>query len=739
MKIPEVIDGLKDRNWYEGQIEHVELLPERSAEYGDSDFDDRIGDYLEEEDIELFDHQAEAIKLANRGENVIITTPTASGKTLAFNVPVFDRMLEDPNSRALYIYPTKALSQDQLKTLKGMEAGLGLDLDPAVYDGDTPREARPGIRGNSRIIISNPYGFHYYLEWHHKWRGFFRNLDYVVLDEVHSYRGVFGSNVAMVIRRMKRVFDHYGSDPQFILSSATIANPLEHARELVGENFSLVVEDSSFQGRKHFLFWNPLSNPDNSAHNQTSKLVAHLVKQGLQTLCFTLSRRMAELIADWSSSRTDLPVRAYRAGYMPEERRKIEKGLREGTIRGVAATNALELGVDIGGLDAVVMSGYPGTITSSWQQAGRAGRGKEDSLVILVGFENPLDQFFLKHPREFFERDNEHAIIDLDNPNITMGHLACAATELPIRDDEDLGRMYSGEIDSLAEQGVLQRTPNGALFSGAFRASAAVDLDNINETTIKVLHNGDLLETMDLSQAYREAHENATLLHQGRKYVVDELDLERDVAEVSRKEVEYFTQSASKSKLEVIEPQKEKKSGDVETFFGEVSVTELYTHYKEKKYDQVIGIHPLDLPPLEFETESSWFRVPEKILSATEDRGMDPEGGLHAIEHAIISLTPFYAMCDRWDIGGFSSRHHREGGGAIYIYDGYEGGIGITEEVYDLLDELMESTLELIAGCSCEEGCPSCIYSPKCGNDNEPLDKEGAIFIMRRLGKRFDY
>ncbi len=739
MDIREVVDGLRNQSWYEGQIEHVELLPERSAEYGDADFNDRIREYLEGEGIELFDHQAEAIKLANQGKNVIITTPTASGKTLAFNVPVFDRMMKDPDSRALYIYPTKALSQDQLQTIKDMESGLGLDLNPGVYDGDTPREARPGIRRNSRIIISNPYGLHHYLEWHHKWEDFFRNLDYVVLDEVHSYRGVFGSNVAMVIRRMKRIFDHYDADPQFVLSSATIANPLEHARELVGEDFSLVAEDSSFQGRKHFLFWNPLSNPDNSAHNQTSKLLAYLVKKGLQTLCFTLSRRMAELIADWSSGRTDAPVRAYRAGYRPEERREIEKGLREGTIRGAAATNALELGVDIGGLDAVIMSGYPGTITSSWQQAGRAGRGMDDSLVILVGFENPLDQFFLKHPREFFERDNEHAILDLDNPNITMGHLACAATELPLRDDEEMGRRYSEEIDSLVESDVLQRTPSGALFSGTFRASAAVDLDNLNETTIKVLHNGDLLETMDRPQAYREAHENATLLHQGRKYVVEELDLERNVAEVSWEEVDHFTQSASETKLEVVERRREKKSGDLETFFGEVSVTENYTHYKEKKYDRVIGVHPLDLPPLEFETESIWFRVPESILSAAEDKGMGPEGGLHAIEHALISLTPFYAMCDRWDIGGFSSRHHRKGGGAIYIYDGYEGGIGIAEEVYDLLDELLESTLELVADCDCEEGCPSCIYSPKCGNDNEPLDKEGAIYILEKLGKRFGY
>jgi DEAD/DEAH box helicase domain-containing protein len=739
MKVREVIKGLKEQSWYEGQLEHVELLPEKEAEYGDANFDERIKDFLESRGINLFSHQARAINLVKEDKNVIITTPTASGKTLAFNVPVLDRMLKDPESRALYLYPTKALSRDQLQTVKEMEAALGLELDPRVYDGDTPRGARPGIRKESRIIISNPYGIHYYLEWHHKWSDFFQNLDYVVLDEVHSYRGVFGSNVAMVIRRLKRVLDHYGASPQFVLSSATMANPLGHAEKLVGEDFSLVADDASFQGRKHFIFWNPLSNPDNSPHNQTSKLVSYLVNNELQTLCFTLSRRMAELVAEWSSGRTEDPVRAYRAGYRPEERREIEKELREGELRGVAATNALELGIDIGGLDAVIMSGYPGTITSSWQQAGRAGRGDEDSLVILVGFENPLDQYFLKHPREFFERDNERAIVDTENPNITMGHLACAATELPVRDDEFLGENYSEEMESLVKQGVLQDTPNGAMFVGDFRASAAVNLDNISNSTIKVIHNGDLLETMDVEQAYREAHENATLLHQGRKYLVEELDLERKVAEVKWEEVDYFTQSASRTKLDVEEEESAIRFEDVAVKFGRVAVSELYTHYKEKKYDRVIGVHPLDLPPLEFETESSWFRVPEEILSATEVRGLDPEGGLHAVEHALISITPFYAMCDRWDIGGFSTRQHVEGGGAVYIYDGYEGGIGIAKEVYEIIDELLESTLELIADCDCEEGCPSCIYSPKCGNDNEPLDKRAAIFILKELGKRLGY
>ncbi len=739
MEIREVIEKLKSQPWYEGQIEHLELLPERQAQYEEADLDPRLKDYLQSENLRLFAHQAKAIDLIREGKNVVINTPTASGKTLAFNLPVVERMMEDPNCRALYLYPTKALSQDQLQTIKKMEEYLGLELNPQVYDGDTPREIRPGIRRDSRIIISNPYGLHHYLEWHHKWRDFFENLDYLILDEEHSYRGVFGSNVALLIRRLRRILEHYNSDPLFVLSSATIANPGEHARKLVGKEFSLVTEDSSFRGRKYFLFWNPMAYPDNSPHNQTSKLVSHFVSEGLQTLCFTLSRRLAELIADWSSGYTNSPVLTYRAGYRAEERREIEKGLRTGEIRGVAATNALELGVDIGGLDTVIISGYPGTITSSWQQAGRAGRGRNESLVVLVGLENPLDQYFLKHPREFFDRDHENAIVDLNNPNITMGHLTCAATELPISEEEEMRRKYAEGIDSLADQGLLQKTPNGAVFSGTFRAPEAVNLDNINETTIKVMEDDQLLETMDLSQAYREAHENATLLHQGKTYLVEELDLKRNLARVKRKEVDYFTQATSRTKLDVDERLKEKVAGETRVSFGGVSVSELYPHYKVKRYDRVLDVHPLNLPPLEFRTECTWFNVPEGILKGVRERGMDPEGGLHAIEHAAISLVPVYAMCDRWDIGGFSSYHRDGTGGAIYIYDGYQGGIGIGEKVYGLLKELLESTYELIRDCDCEEGCPSCIYSPKCGNDNEPLDKAAATFILKKLAEDFGY
>ncbi|MBS3813721.1 DUF1998 domain-containing protein, partial [Candidatus Bipolaricaulota bacterium] len=370
---------------------------------------------------------------------------------------------------------------------------------------------------------------------------------------------------------------------------------------------------------------------------------------------------------------------------------------------------------------------------SSWQQAGRAGRGERDSLVILLGFENPLDQFFMKHPREFFDRDHEHAILDLENPKITAGHLACAATEMPIREDEELGRNYPDEIERLEEEGILHGTPKGEIFTGTFRASGVIKLDAISEDTVKVLHNGELLETMDLSQAYREAHSGATLLHQGKTYLVENFNREGLVAEVRWKEVDYYTQAESTSSLSVNGVNKEKEIRNGKVYYGDVSVSEVYPRYKIKKYDEVIDVRPLDLPPLEFDTKCSWVNVPPAVTSQVVDEGRDPRGSLHAIEHAIISLTPFYAMCDRWDIGGFSAYNQAGGGGTIHIYDGYEGGIGIAEAIYGLMDKLIQRTYELIRDCDCEDGCPSCIYSPKCGNENRHLDKQGALLLLEQI------
>lgn len=733
-RIKNSIKEIREKDWYKGQIEHIEVLDEKEPEYGEADLGPDLERYLSEKNIKLYKHQAKSIDLIKDGKDVIITTPTASGKTLAFNLPVFEKMKQDPEARALYIYPTKALSNDQLDTLRRMEEELEVEVQPATYDGDTPKHRRPTIRKESRIVLTNPYGLHHYLPWHQKWRKFFEKIEFLVLDEVHNYRGIFGSNVAFVIRRLLRTCRKYGSDPQLILSSATIANPKELSNKLADKDFEVVSEDGSTSGKKYFIFWNSSRNPENSPHVQTTRLLTHSVREGLQTLCFTVSRKMTELISKWSSEQTTRNIRAYRAGYMPEERREIEQGLREGRIDGVASTNALELGIDIGGLDTVLISGYPGTVISTWQQAGRAGRGKGVSSAFLIGFEDPLDQFFMKHPKKFFEKSHEHAVVDLTNPNISMGHLICAASEFPVKEEEKLYQNYEDELKSLEEEGVLHETPAGFVYSGTGRPAESVKLDNIGDDTIKVVSDGDVLETMDVSQSYREAHEGAVLMHQGETYIIDEIDLDEKIARASKENVDYHTEALSETDLTVLEERKTKKEEEMRVCHGTVDVSEHYWAYRIKKFDRVVGVEPIDLPPLNFKTESTWIEVPSEILEEVESKGLDPDGGLHAIEHAMIAMTPFHSMCDRWDIGGVSSPYHSDvESPAIFVYDSYEGGIGISEKCYSLIRDLLKTTYNLIEDCDCEEGCPSCIYSPKCGSENEPLDKQAALEILSSL------
>lgn len=734
-RVRRTIQDIKEEEWYGGQIEHVEELPQREAKHGEANLSPRMKSYLDEKGVRLYTHQAEAINSIQEGRDAVITTPTASGKTLAFNVPVLETLMEDPEATALYVYPTKALSNDQLETLEKMEQGLDADVNPAVYDGDTPKNRRPRIRRESRIILTNPYGLHHYLAWHGKWRKFFQNLRYVVMDEVHNYRGVFGSNVAMLTRRLRRILQNYGSDPRFVLSSATIANPDEHSKKLTGKNFEVIDEDGSESGRKHFVFWNPVEYPDRSIHRQTSDLLSTLVEDGLQTLCFTVSRRMAELVAKWSQENAPRhDIRAYRAGYLPEERRKIEEGLRTGEVEGAASTNALELGVDIGGLDAVLMSGYPGTVVSTWQQAGRAGRGREESAALLLAFENPLDQYFMKHPEKFFGKPHEHAIIDPDNPNIAMGHLMCAANELPLKENEPLATVYQEELEALEAEGILRKTPAGHVYVGEARPAAVVKLGNISQETVKVFSDGELLETMDLGQAYREAHEGAVLLHQGETHLVEELDLQQNTATVQKIDVDYYTEALKQTDIEILQSYRDSTYRDVEVVFGDVKVSEHYTKYRIKKYDEVLGMEPLDLPPIRFETEGTWINIPKEIVRGVEDEGLDPHGGIHAVEHAMIAMIPYHAMCDRWDLGGVSTTNHRDTGGpSIFVYDAFEGGIGIAEKSHELIHDILKTTHELVKDCGCEGGCPSCIHSPKCGNENEPLDKEAAIHMLTDL------
>jgi len=768
MKVEKIVKRLERDERFEDRIAHVEVLPVSPPVYGGlkKGLPECITKYLSKKGIRLYTHQCDAIEKLRAGKNVIITTPTASGKTFAFTIPVFERMYSNKSATALYIYPTKALSNDQLKGLKEFENLSGIRVTPAVYDGDTPRSRRPAIRETSRIIISNPYELHHVLPWHYKWQKFFSNLEFVVIDEAHRYRGVFGSNVAFLLRRLQRILDFYGAHPQVVLSTATLANPVEFGEKLVGVPFDLVDNDGSPHGKKYFMFFNPYYKGAEtlSTHTETKDVFLYFVRNRLQTLCFTVSRKMAELITMWSRREVAEKephiterITAYRAGYLPNERRDIENKLKNGILMGVTSTNALELGIDIGSLDSVVISGYPGTVISTWQQAGRAGRGTDESVVTLVAFQNPLDQYFMHHPDVFFGKSHEHAIIDLKNPYIVSGHVMCAAAELPVKKEDE---KYFGSIEGILRvleiEQLVRDTENGWVYMGrgGGRATEAVQLDTISSDIFKVVCDGKLLETMDRPQAYREAHEGAVLLHQGETYLVEELDLKNGVAYVKKSDVDYYTEVLKVVDITVLEEKERKDLGAVSFCSGSVKVTEEYTGYRIMKYDKVVGIHPLDLPALTFRTIGLWIEVPEymkeaiwkkkkkyrdikeKLIKRTEKDVKNElfAGGLHGAEHALIGVMPFHVMCDRWDIGGVSTiRHSDTGKATVFVYDGFEGGIGLTERAFELIGDIVKMAYELVKDCTGDSGCPACIYSPKCGNDNRPLDKRGTKLILGEL------
>lgn len=748
MAVPDILRLLDTVPAYRSRVTHIETTGSVPAHYGELErpLSPLMQGFLEQNAIRLYSHQCEAINAARAGKNVILTTPTASGKTLAFNIPVFEVFASDKDARALYLYPTKVLANDQLFPLEQLSRFTNIIAHASIYDGDTPQSKRAAIREMSRVVLSNPHEIHHILCWHAKWRTFLSNLQYIVIDEAHRYRGVFGSHIAFVIRRLLRLCRHYGSEPRFILSTATLANPQEFASSLTGQDFISVNEDGSPHGTKHFVLYNPFCHgiSEKSAHQETKDLLVSCVKEDLQTLCFTGSRKMAELVTLWaredarlSSAKLAESISAYRAGFLPEERREIERQLKDGSMKGVVSTNALELGIDIGSLDAVIISGYPGTMMSTRQQAGRAGRKGEDALAILVAQGNPLDQYFMHHPGRFFSRSHEHAIIDPKNPYILSGHLLCAAAELPLNEETDqhyFGNAMADYLHDLESNDLLRKTSRGWVYSGRGRAAEAVRLDGMPGETFRILSHGKLLETMDRGQAYREAHKGAIMLHQGETFFVNDMDLETHTIRVTETSVDYYTQPLQEVDLKILETLETKEISGMKCSFGDVEVTEHFTGYKIKRRDTIIGIEPLSLPPLTFRTRAFWFVPPPHVEQRVNAAGLDLAGGLHGAEHATIALMPLHVMCDRWDIGGLSSPSFGDTGEpAIFVYDAYEGGIGLSEKAYEVLPRLLASAHELVRDCPCEEGCPSCIHSPKCGNDNQPLDKEATALILRQL------
>ncbi len=815
------LEGLCRGRGYAGQLVYRQVIPARQARYGRlrHRLSPPVTEALRAAGAErLYTHQAEAINAALDGQHVVIATSTASGKTLCFNVPVLEALARDPLARALYIYPTKALAQDQLGKWQAFARGAGAGIvrpEAATYDGDTPQGARARIRKTARVILTNPDMLHAgILPNHPLWAEFFRHLKYVVIDEAHSYRGVFGSQVACVLRRLRRVCALYGSGaarawmpegeraadalrsagPQFIAASATIANPAEHFELLTGLRGVVVSDDGSPHGPRVFALWNPpfldrAQAARRSANREATDLFTALVGAGVRTIAFTRARVVAELLLRYARQQLQRTapemagrIAAYRAGYLPAERRRIERDLFGGRLVGVTATTALELGIDVGGLDAALLVGYPGTVASTWQQAGRAGRGQDPSLAILVGLDNPLDQFYMRHGADLLGKPHENALLDPDNVYILQRHLPCAAHEVPLTvpageerspadageaarvgDDEALfGPGFVGAMIALEENGTLRYDGERWVYTGSDYPAQDVNLRDAEGERFAILNAADdfrTLEELSSSAAPFRVHPGAIYMHQGESFLVTEYNHDMRYAIARPVDADYYTQPRELNDVRIVRSLRHREivaparprgifhvgvaagpgRGDAPqaaAYLGHVRVRSQVIGYRRLQQftEAVLGDEPLEMPVLEFETVALWWDIPPELPAQLAARGLDFRGCIHAVEHAAIGILPLFAMCDRWDIGGLSTpRHPDTDAPQIFIYDGFPGGVGIAEKGFELLPALWAATLDVIQGCPCAEGCPSCVQSPKCGNFNQPLDKQAAIYLLRGL------
>ncbi len=806
-----VIDRLQAREGYAEQIVHIEHMPHSSAAFGSTrtPINRLLRHALEIHGIDrLYSHQAEAIDALTEGHNIVVATTTASGKSLCYNVPILHSYMESGASprgaTALYLFPTKALAQDQLRALKDLTRPLPKPPVTATYDGDTPYQKRAAIRKSVQLLLTNPDMVHTgILPNHRLWARFLRNLRFIVIDEGHVYRGVFGSHVALLIRRLLRLCRKYGSAPQLIVTTATLGNPKEHAEALTGLDVLAITEDGAPSAGREFVIWNPPviedgRNPPttkNSARlrrrgtiGEGTELFAQLVHWGKRTLAFVRSRSAAELmyryaeerigiahddraVAAGSHSETDTvvaagvpgrgrsPVSSYRAGYMPEERREIEVKLASGELTGVVTTNALELGIDIGHLDVTLLNGYPGSLSATFQQAGRSGRRTDRGLSIMVLNDNPLDQYLGKHPDILFRRGMEHARISTTNPRILDPHVICAAFEAPLGSIPGDIDMFGGDdvaseaLERLAEAGLLTRRLHGDSVlwhlhpkAGGhpagdinLRATSGARYTLVNEAT------GLILEEVDEPHAFMNAHPHAVYLHRGEEFEVTAMNSEEQRIMLKRVPSPFYTVSTAHTELSITGERQHTEGRGARIALGEVEITRTMNemtrlrHYSNEEYRNPTDANhpprePIDLPPRSFNTVALWWTVQSDMIDALTCQGVSVVGALHALEHACISLLPLFALCDRADIGGISTDHHPDTGEAtIFIYDGSPGGVGIAERGYEVIRDLWEATLAMLGECPCTEGCPSCVQSPKCGNNNEPLDKRGARLLVQGI------
>ncbi|WP_344691063.1 DEAD/DEAH box helicase [Blastococcus jejuensis] len=738
----------------EQPVTHVHHVPVRESrtrpwpQWADPDLVRRLA----ERDVTApWQHQVDAAQLAWDGRHVVVATGTASGKSLAYQLPALTRLAADPRACVLYLAPTKALARDQLAAVAAL---ADPSVRPAAYDGDTPGEERDWVRRHSRWIVTNPDMLHRgILPAHQKWSSTLRRVAYVVIDECHAYRGVFGSHVGHVLRRLRRICRRYGAEPVFVLASATVADPAAAATRLVGAPVESVTDDGSPRPGATFALWEPPLTERTGEHGaplrrsaaaDAATLLADLVQRGARTLAFVRSRRSAESVADQTRrllhdrGRDDLVRRvdSYRGGYLPEERRELERALSSGDLLGVATTNALELGIDIAGLDAVVLAGYPGTLASLWQQAGRAGRAQKESLVVFVARDDPLDHYLAHHPRAVFGRPVEATVTDPANPYVLGPQLCCAAAELPLR-PEDLddfgGPVAAAQLDELVAAGQLRRRPAGWYWAG--RGRPDVDIRGSGGEPVAIIEagTGRLLGTVDADAAHSTVHDGALYVHRGDTFVVDEFDIDDACAVVHAESPEWTTVARDVTDLGIVSTDRTRTLGTVTAHTGVVDVTNQVVAYQRRRLGtgEVLAEFPLDLPPRQLRTRAVWVTVDDRAVERAEVDEVQLPGSLHAAEHAAIGILPLLATCDRWDLGGLSTALHPDTGAAsIFVYDGHPGGAGFSERGFAVLRRWLQATRATVASCECENGCPSCVQSPKCGNGNDPLDKAGAVRVL---------
>jgi DEAD/DEAH box helicase domain-containing protein len=710
---------------------------------------------------ELWRHQAVAAEAARAHQHVVISTGTASGKSLAYQLPALTSILERRGERGergastLYISPTKALAQDQLTAI----GQLRLDVRVTTHDGDSTYEERDWTREHGEYVLTNPDMLHRsLLPRHERWSGLFRGLDLVVVDECHHYRGVFGAHVAQVLRRLRRVCAFHGSDPTFVLASATVGNPAEHASRLTGLDVMAVSHDDAPRGEVALVLWEPRLTSFTGEHgapvrraasSESAELLADLVSAGVRTLAFVRSRRAAEQVAATSAGLLadvdpSLPERVagYRGGYLPEERREIEQALRDGRLLGLAATNALELGIDVSGLDAVLVAGFPGTRAAWWQQVGRAGRNAGDALAVLVARDDPLDTYLVNHPEALLDADVERTVFDPSNPFVVGPHLCAAAQEVPLREHEPamFGEHARDLLDELTAAGRLRRRPQGWYWTHPQPASALTDIRSGSGRPFSLVESetGRVVGTVDGGSAHATAHAGAVYVHRGETWLVESLDLDDRVAMIRRQDVDFSTTARELTDVSITREVDHRVWGEARLSLGLVEVTHRVVSYLRRRQPsgEVIDEVPLALPEQNLTTQAVWWtlgddQLRESGLLATDLPGVDLRGAAHAAEHCSIGLLPLFATCDRWDIGGVSTAHHADTGRlTVFVYDGHPGGAGISARGFDAARAWLTATRETILSCTCPDGCPSCVQSPKCGNQNHPLDKAGAISLL---------